>query len=185
MIRRKETTTDKEIEFWSSFGLNDQFISAYENLLEGVSKNDSGVIEKICEKRLVREWQKGISLVHEDKTEIELIKGETKVEVVDFHRAIGAYIDRETNLDMRVMVNPMRNKKKNFSLYSPVNIGKKDHLDYMIEICQLLVRFETSTKLNLVNHDGTKMIKNEENDEKEVHFALFESEIDRYNLGFF
>ena len=44
---------------------------------------------------------------------------------------------------------------------------------------QLLVRFETSTKLNLVANDGTLMIRDEDRDQTEIHFALFESEIGR------
>lgn len=76
------------------------------------------------------------------------------------------------------------NLKKNFQLYKPKEITPKLNMpDYVSENLQLLVRFETSTKLNLVANDGTLMIQEENEADTEIHFALFESEMDQYELN--
>ena len=76
------------------------------------------------------------------------------------------------------------NLRKNFQLYKPREIKAKVNMpDYVSQNVQLLVRFETSTKLNLVANDGTVMIRDEDRDKTEIHFALFESEMDRYDLN--
>ena len=48
---------------------------------------------------------------------------------------------------------------------------------------QLLIRFETNLKLNIIDKDGTPMISEDQNDEKEVHFVKFETVTDRMQLG--
>ena len=48
---------------------------------------------------------------------------------------------------------------------------------------QLLVRFESNLKLNIIDKDGTSMISEDQIDEKEVHFVKFETVTDRMELG--
>ena len=56
LIKRIETTSDEDAKFWEQYKLDDGFILSYTSLLDAISKNDSEMIAKICEKRLLREW---------------------------------------------------------------------------------------------------------------------------------
>ena len=45
---------------------------------------------------------------------------------------------------------------------------------------QLIIRFESNLKLNIIDKDGTPMIPEDNSDENEVHFVRFETVTDRW-----
>ena len=61
-----------------------------------------------------------------------------------------------------------------------------DQMDQVLDLemnLQLLVRYETSLKLNLIDSKGEPMIKESEKRDREVHFLLLECTTDKYELN--
>lgn len=56
LVKRIESTIDKDLELWNNYDLETDFTQSYTSLLDAISKNDSEMMSKICEKRLLGEW---------------------------------------------------------------------------------------------------------------------------------
>lgn len=77
----------------------------------------------------------------------------------------------------------LRKKAGNFRSYMPAAEHFGEDLNSLSMNLQLLVRFETSLKLNIIDHNGESMILPEDRLKNEFHYLQFECTTDNYELN--
>lgn len=93
--------------------------------------------------------------------------------MVDYYSSFGSFIDREKNANLGVSTTGssfLRKKSGNFRSYMPGADHFGEDLNSLSMNLQLLVRFETSLKLNIIDHNGESMILPEDKSKNEFHY---------------
>jgi hypothetical protein len=76
----------------------------------------------------------------------------------------------------------LKKNSGNFRSYMPSSNVIGSEITSLSMNLQLLVRFETSLKLNIIDHNGDSMIPYEDKHNKEFHYLQFECTTDDYEL---
>jgi hypothetical protein len=104
------------------------------------------------------------------------------MEIVDFHQILGAFLNREENIEKKVhhFSNPLlRSNVPNFSYYMPEIKKLGDYLTLNFEI---VVKVTTNLKLDLVDRHGNRLQKDPM--AVETHFVRFESIVETFPIRF-
>ena len=123
------------------------------------------MIGKNCEKTLYREFNKGLEWLQPQVKNIDLEGLEDfddddddfmKIQVIDQFTSFGCYVDRETNRVCGVQRHTSKFlNRPNYTTYFPASLGERaDCPNHMEMQLQLLLKFDTRLKLNLVDNNG-------------------------------
>ena len=118
------------------------------------------------------------------------------LELVDFHNYFGAQISRKQNRkDMIREFNPIMMDVPNMTMYIKGNalasLGQmmgfnkdaKDSIKLKGLNIEMIVKFRTNYKLNIISKEGRKLISNDESGDEEVHFVKFEGQYPEFELN--
>ncbi|CDW71076.1 UNKNOWN [Stylonychia lemnae] len=137
----------------------------------------------------LRDQKYQLALINERHHRISL-------ELVDFHHYFGASISRKQNRkDMIKVFSPLMLDLPNMTMYTKGNtleslqsllgFQKQDKSNIKISgiNLQLVVKFKTNYKLNLISKEGNKLISNDQAIDEEIHFVKFEGQYPEFELN--
>eukprot|EP00347_Sterkiella_histriomuscorum_P020533 403337441 len=198
IIKTREKTNSNMLQQMKQFLTNDSqnlqlgFKYAYLTLLKAISQKDYDLVGGCCEQSMYKAFAQGMDQLKVKGFNTEIMNEHNhkmELELVDFHNYYGASIDRNENKKKSIKeFNNFLMDVPNITMYtsgsalsslqSMIGMAQKGKGNNPLKISgltiEMIVRFKTNFKLNILNENNDKLISNDKARDDELHFVKFE-----------